>query len=78
MDGLRLDRTMDWLLLVAAIVTSMGIFTFLWRILKTVSGALIVSPIVLLVLLFAFGIVPEHLRHEVMRLGHQIWWKFSH
>ncbi len=78
MDGIRLDKAMDWLLLAAVIVTSMGIFTFLWRILRTVSGAVIAIPIVVLVFLFAFGIIPAHLRHEVMRLGHEIWWKFSH
>jgi len=75
MEGLRLDGVTDWLLLVAAIVVSMGIFMFVWQILKTIIGALIASPIVLLALLFVFGILPERLRYQVINQISEIWHK---
>ena len=41
MDGISLDKASDWLLLVAALVTSMVIFSFLFRILRAVIGSVI-------------------------------------
>lgn len=69
MDGILTAQAMDWLLLVAAIVTSMLVFSLLWRILRAALGLIIPVAILLLVLKFGFGIAPADLLHNGMKLA---------
>lgn len=68
MNGIRLDNTMDWILLVAALVMSLALFTFLMRVVSAAIVPLIVIAIVVLVLQFAFGIAPDEIWREVVHL----------
>ncbi len=67
MEGISIDRATDWLMLVAALVTSMVIFTFLFRILRALIGTVIMLAVVALALQFFLGISPTELLHQVMQ-----------
>lgn len=67
MEGISIDRATDWLMLVAALVTSMVIFTFLFRILRALIGTVIMLAVVALALQFFLGISPAELLHQVMQ-----------
>jgi hypothetical protein len=67
MEGISIDRATDWLMLVAALVTSMVIFTFLFRILRALIGTVIMLAVVALALQFFLGISPTELLYEAMR-----------
>ncbi|MBW4464760.1 MAG: hypothetical protein KME07_04880 [Pegethrix bostrychoides GSE-TBD4-15B] len=78
MDGISLDKASDWLLLVAALVTSMVIFSFLFRILRTVIGSIITLAIVAIVVQFVFGITPAELLNDATRFAQSLWQKFGY
>lgn len=67
MEGISIARATDWLMLVAALVTSMVIFTFLFRILRALIGTVIMLAVVALALQFFLGISPTELLHEAMQ-----------
>jgi len=78
MDGFSLDKASDWLLLVAALVTSMVIFSFLFRILRAVIGSVITLVILAVLLQFVFGISPTELLNDAIRFGQHLWQKIGY
>ncbi|PZU98806.1 MAG: hypothetical protein DCE90_03080 [Pseudanabaena sp.] len=67
MDGLiSPDRLNDWLLLVAAIVASMVIFSALEKVAKLLAVPLATAAIVLIVAKVAFGVSPEQLWYTLV------------
>ncbi len=71
------EKAIDWMLLVAALVTSLVVFTLLMRILRTVISLVIPIAIVALVLQFAFGLSPMRLWQEAVGFSHLLWHKAS-
>jgi hypothetical protein len=73
MDGILSGRINDWLLLVAAIVAAVVIFSSLEKVAKSLLVPLAIVAIVLIVAKVAFGVTPEHLWYEsihvIQRLG---------
>lgn len=76
MNGISIDSASDWLLLVAALVTSMVIFSLLFRIIRA-----IIVPVIMLALLVALlqfiGISPAELLNDAMRFGQSLWQKIG-
>ncbi|MFM7426645.1 MAG: hypothetical protein ACKO7W_16900 [Elainella sp.] len=72
MEGISIDRATDWLMLVAALVTSMVIFTFLFRILRALIGTVIMVAAVALAVQFFLGISPTELLNEAMRWAEKL------
>lgn len=72
MEGISIDRATDWLMLVAALVTSMVIFTFLFRILRALIGTVIMLAVVALALQFFLGISPTELLHDAMQWAEKL------
>lgn len=76
MDGLlSSERLTDWLLLVAALVTAMAVFSLLARVVRVLFVPLVLGAIALGVAQFAFGITPVHLWQEALHLGQGLWQK---
>ena len=73
MDGILSGRLNDWLLLVAALVASMIIFSSLQKVAKAFLVPFLIVAIVLILAKVAFGVTPEHLWYEsvhvIRRLG---------
>lgn len=64
-------------MLVAALVTSLVLFTLIMRILRSVIGLVIPIAIVVLVSQFVFGVSPTHLWHEAVGFSQMLWHKAS-
>lgn len=64
---IRLDRATDWIVLVAALITSIVVFNFLVRVLRATISAAITLALLGLILYFAFGISFTDLLEELMR-----------
>ncbi len=77
MDRILSGRLNDWLLLVAAIVSSMVIFVSLEKVAKSFLVPLAVVAIALIVAKVAFGVSPEHLWHESIHLIRRLGASFS-
>ncbi|MFN5263550.1 MAG: hypothetical protein ACK5C9_07090 [Pseudanabaena sp.] len=73
MDGFLSGRLNDWLLLVAALVASMIIFSSLQKVAKSLLVPFLIVAIALILAKVAFGVTPEHLWYEsvhvIRRLG---------
>jgi hypothetical protein len=69
MEGLiSPDRLNDWLLLVAAIVASMVIFSALEKVAKLLAVPLATAAIALIVAKVTFGVTPEHLWYSLVHV----------
>lgn len=78
MGGIVLsERMTDWLLLVAAIVSSMIIFAALERIARSLIYPLAIIAIALIVAKVAFGLSPQYLWYESVNTIQKLSSKFS-
>ncbi len=77
MNGLSLDKASDWLLLVAALVTSMVVFSLLFRIIRAIIVPVIMLAVVAIVLQLAFDISPTQLVNMASRMGQSLWQKIA-
>jgi hypothetical protein len=64
---------MSLVLLIAALVISLLVFTFLVRVVKSAVGAAIAIAIVVFAAQFFFGISPDRLMREVSGLWETLW-----
>jgi hypothetical protein len=63
---IQLDRATDWILLVAALITSIVVFNFLVRVLRATISAAITLALVALILYFGLGVSPIDLFQELL------------
>lgn len=75
LDGVMTERLTDWLLLVAALVTAMAVFSVLTRVVRVLFVPLVLGAIALVVAKVAFGITPTQLWQEAVYLGQKLWQK---
>jgi len=68
MDGIFSERLIDWLLLVAAIVASMAIFSSLEKVARSLLVPFAVLAIALIAAKVVFGLTPERLLHESIHI----------
>jgi len=72
MDSFMSHRLTDWLFLVAAIVTSMVIFSSLEKVARSLFAPLVIIAIGLIVAKVFFGLTPQYLWHESVHLTRRL------
>lgn len=64
---------MNLILLVAAAIVAMLVFTWMLKVVKATIGTAITIAIIVLVLQLAFGIGPDRLVQQVVQIPQMIW-----
>lgn len=78
MGKIQLNQATDWILLGAALIASMVVFSFLVRVLRATLSAVIALALLGLVLYFGFGLSISDLLQEmqqwIQRVAHHVTW----
>lgn len=64
---------MNWVILIAALIVSFLVFTWLIRVVKATIGTAIAIALIVLVLQLVFGIGPQDLWEQVVGLWDNVW-----